>query len=126
MMDACVCVKQTNAGLQARDRERYGNATLNVGFNKLFGYYLEVTNPHRDRVPGDYERRQTLTGAERYVTPELKQYEAKVLGAEERIATREAEPIDALRRRVAEVIGAVPATAAVLAGLDACSALAAR
>src|SRR5205814_1344727 len=82
-----------------------------VGFNKVFGYYLEVTNPHRDRVPGDYERRQTLTGAERYVTPELKQYEAKVLGAEERIATREAELIDALRRRVADVIGRVQATA---------------
>src|SRR5204862_94936 len=73
---------------------------------------------------GDYERRQTLTGAERYVTPELKQYEAKVLGAEERIATREAELIDALRRRVADVIGRVQATAAVLAGLDVWSALA--
>ena len=112
------------AGLQARERERTGIASLKVGFNKVFGYYLEVTNPHRDRVPGDYERRQTLTGAERYVTPELKQYEAKVLGAEERIATREAELIDALRRRVADVIGRVQATAAVLAGLDVWSALA--
>src|SRR5206468_2313923 len=82
--------KQYIAGLQARERERTGIASLKVGFNKVFGYYLEVTNPHRDRVPGDYERRQTLTGAERYVTPELKQYEAKVLGAEERIAAREA------------------------------------
>ena len=116
--------KQYIAGLQARERERTGIASLKVGFNKVFGYYLEVTNPHRDRVPGDYERRQTLTGAERYVTPELKQYEAKVLGAEERIATREAELIDALRRRVADVIGRVQATAAVLAGLDVWSALA--
>jgi len=112
------------AGLQARERERTGIASLKVGFNKVFGYYIEVTNPHRDRVPGDYERRQTLTGAERYVTPELKQYEAKVLGAEERIATREAELIDALRRRVADVIGRVQATAATLAGLDVWSALA--
>ena len=112
------------AGLQARERERTGIASLKVGFNKVFGYYIEVTNPHRDRVPGDYERRQTLTGAERYVTPELKQYEAKVLGAEERIATREAELIDALRHRVAEAIGRVQATAAVLAGLDVWSALA--
>ena len=112
------------AGLQARERERTGIASLKVGFNKVFGYYIEVTNPHRDRVPGDYERRQTLTGAERYVTPELKQYEAKVLGAEERIATREAELMDALRRRVADAIGRVQGTAAVLAGLDVWSALA--
>ena len=62
----------------------------------MFGYYLEVTNAHRDRVPADYERRQTLAGAERYVTPELKEYEAKVLGAEERMATREAELFVAL------------------------------
>src|SRR6266581_4519587 len=112
------------AGLQTRERERTGIGSLKVGFNKVFGYYIEVTNPHRDRVPGDYERRQTLTGAERYVTPELKQYEAKVLGAEERIATREAELMDALRRRVADAIGRVQGTAAVLAGLDVWSALA--
>jgi len=112
------------AGLQARERERTGIASLKVGFNKVFGYYLEVTNPHRDRVPPDYERRQTLTGAERYITPELKQYEEKVLGAEERIATREAELVDGLRRRVAEVIGRVQATAGVLARLDVWSALA--
>jgi DNA mismatch repair protein MutS len=116
--------KQYIAGLQARERERTGIASLKVGFNKVFGYYIEVTNPHRDRVPGDYERRQTLTGAERYVTPELKQYEAKVLGAEERIATREAELMDALRRCVADAIGRVQETAAVLAGLDVWSALA--
>jgi len=112
------------AGLQARERERTGIASLKVGFNKVFGYYIEVTNPHRDRVPPDYERRQTLTGAERYVTPELKQYEAKVLGAEERIASREAELVDALRHRVADAIGRVQATANVLAGLDVWSALA--
>ena len=112
------------AGLQARERERTGIASLKVGFNKVFGYYIEVTNPHRDRVPPDYERRQTLTGAERYVTPELKQYEAKVLGAEERIAIREAELVDALRHRVADAIGRVQATASGLAGLDVWSALA--
>src|SRR5204863_3953595 len=116
--------KQYIAGLQARERERTGIASLKVGFNKVFGYYLEVTNPHRDRVPGDYERRQTLTGAERYVTPELKQYEAKVLGAEERIATREAELVDGLRRRVADVLERVQTTSGVLAGLDVWGALA--
>jgi len=110
--------KQYIAGLQARERERTGISSLKVGFNKVFGYYLEITNPHRDRVPADYERRQTLSGAERFVTPELKAYEAKVLGAEERIATREAELVDTLRGRVAEAIARVQTTAGVLARLD--------
>src|SRR2546430_456056 len=102
--------KQYIAGLQARERERTGIASLKIGFNKVFGYYLEVTNTHRDRVPADYERRQTLTGAERFVTPELKAYEAKVLGAEERIAVREGELVDALRARVRDAIARVQAT----------------
>src|SRR6267143_302826 len=110
--------KQYIAGLQARERERTGISSLKVGFNKVFGYYLEITNPHRDRVPADYERRQTLTGAERFVTPELKAYEAKVLGAEERIALREAELVDTLRVRVTEAIARVQTTAGVLARLD--------
>ena len=80
--------RQSIASMQQRERERTGIASLKVGFNRVFGYYLEVTNAHRDRVPADYERRQTLAGAERYVTPELKEYEAKVLGAEERIGRR--------------------------------------
>src|SRR5581483_4829955 len=116
--------KRYIAELQARERERTGIASLKVGFNKVFGYYLEVTHPHRDRVPADYERRQTLAGAERYVTAELKAYEAKVLGAEERIAAREAELLDALRRRVAAAIGRVHTTAALLAQLDVWAALA--
>ena len=106
------------AGLQARERERTGIASLKVGFNKVFGYYLEITHAHRDRIPADYERRQTLTGAERYVTPELKEHEAKVLGAEERIAAREAAVIDALRRRVGAVITRVQETAGQLAAFD--------
>jgi DNA mismatch repair protein MutS len=116
--------KRYIAGLQARERERTGISSLKVGFNKVFGYYLEVTNPHRDRVPPDYERRQTLAGAERFVTSELKAYEAKVLGAEERIAAREAELVAALRARVAEAIGRVQTTAGMLARLDVWSALA--
>ena len=101
--------KQYIAGLQSRERERTGISSLKVGFNKVFGYYIEVTHTHRDRIPPDYERRQTLTGAERYVTPDLKEYEAKVLGAEERIAAREAEVLDQLRRRVGEAIARVQA-----------------
>jgi len=110
--------KQYIAGLQTRERERTGISSLKVGFNKVFGYYLEITNPHRDRVPADYERRQTLSGAERFVTPELKAYEAKVLGAEERIAVREAELVDALRQRVAQAIARVQTTSGVIARLD--------
>ena len=116
--------KRYIAGLQARERERTGISSLKVGFNKVFGYYLEVTNAHRDRVPADYERRQTLTGAERFVTPELKSYEAKVLGAEERIVVREAELVDALRARVAAAIGRTQGTAGALARLDVWGALA--
>src|SRR6266568_2471550 len=112
------------AGLQARERERTGIGSLKVGFNRVFGYYLEITHAHRDRIPADYERRQTLTGAERYVTPELKEYEEKVLGAEERIAAREAAVIDGLRRRVADVIGRLQGTAVVIAELDVRAALA--
>ena len=116
--------KQYIAALQSRERERTGISSLKVGFNKVFGYYIEVTHTHRDRIPPDYERRQTLTGAERYVTPDLKEYEAQVLGAEERIAAREAEVVDQLRRRVAGVIARVQATAGLLARLDAWAALA--
>ncbi len=116
--------KRYIAGLQARERERTAIASLKVGFNKVFGYYIEVTNPHKSRVPVDYERRQTLSGAERYVTPELKEYEAKVLGAEERIAARETELVDALRRRIADAIARVQTTAGLLARLDVWSALA--
>jgi DNA mismatch repair protein MutS len=83
--------RQYIAALQQRERDRTGITSLKVGFNKVFGYYLEITNAHAAKVPPDYERRQTLAGAERYVTPELKEYESKVLGAEERIAVREAE-----------------------------------
>ena len=116
--------KQYIATLQARERERTGIGSLKVGFNKVFGYYIEITHAHRERIPTDYERRQTLTGAERYVTPDLKEYEAKVLGAEERIAKREAELLDALRQHVAQAIGRVQSSAGLLAQLDAWAALA--
>ncbi|MGE5762273.1 MAG: DNA mismatch repair protein MutS, partial [Gemmatimonadota bacterium] len=110
--------KQYIAALQTRERERTGIGSLKVGYNRVFGYYIEVTRSNLAQVPAEYERRQTLTGAERFVTPELKEYEAKVLGAEERIAVREAELLDALRRRVGEGVARVQRTAAVLARLD--------
>ncbi len=104
--------------LEARERERTGIRNLKVGFNKVFGYYIEVTRAHRDRVPGDYERRQTLVGAERYVTPEMKEREALILHAEERQREREYELFCALRDRVAASGPTLLDTAAAVAALD--------
>ena len=116
--------RQYIAALQQRERERTGITSLKVGFNKVFGYYLEVTHTQSGRVPADYERRQTLATAERYVTPELKEYEARVLGAEERMAAREAELFGALRGLVAHAVTRIQNTARVLARLDVWAALA--
>ena len=116
--------RQYIASLQQRERERTGISSLKVGFNKVFGYYLEITNAHTARVPSDYERRQTLATAERYVTPELKDYESRVLGAEERMAVREAELFGTLRAAVGKAIGRIQRTARVLARLDVWTALA--
>jgi DNA mismatch repair protein MutS len=110
--------RQYIAGLQQRERERSGIHSLKVGFNKVFGYYLEVTHTHSDRVPSDYERRQTLAAAERYVTPELKEYEARVLGAEEQIDVRQAQLFGAVRAMIGQAIGRIQQTARVLARLD--------
>jgi len=116
--------KQTIAAIQQRERERTGIGSLKIGYNKVFGYFLEITKAHSARVPDDYERRQTLAGAERYVTPELKEYEAKVLGAEERLGAREAELFAALRGRVGAEIERVQATARGLARVDVLAGLA--
>jgi DNA mismatch repair protein MutS len=116
--------RQYIAALQQRERDRTGISSLKVGFNKVFGYYLEITNAHAAKVPAEYERRQTLAGAERYVTPELKEYESKVLGAEDRIAVREAELFGALRGAVGGAIARIQRTARVLARLDVWTALA--
>ena len=118
--------RQYIASLQQRERERTGISSLKVGFNKVFGYYLEITNAHAAKVPPDYERRQTLASAERYVTPELKDYEARVLGAEERMAVREAELFGALRSAVGQAIARIQRTARVVARLDVWAALAER
>jgi DNA mismatch repair protein MutS len=110
--------KQALAGIQQRERERTGIPSLKVGYNKVFGYYLEVTHSNVAAVPADYERRQTLSNAERYVTPELKEYEAKVLGAEAQIIEREGALFGALRQRVGAAIARVQQTSRVLARLD--------
>ncbi len=89
------------ANLQSKERQRTGIPSLKVGFNNVFGYYIEVTNTHKNKVPDDYERKQTLTNAERYVTPELQHYEERVLGAEETSQALETELFKKVRERVA-------------------------
>ncbi|MBT8405330.1 MAG: DNA mismatch repair protein MutS [Gemmatimonadetes bacterium] len=112
------------ATLQAREREATGIGSLKVGFNKVFGYYLEVTRANLDRVPEHFVRKQTLANAERYFTPELKEWEQKVFGAEDRIASLEAELFGELRTRVAGHVGRLQTTAEGVAALDVLSALA--
>ena len=106
------------ASLQTRERERTGVSSLKVGFNKVFGYYLEVTKANVARVPDDYVRKQTLTNAERYFTPELKEWEEKVFGAEDRIGRLEAELFVEVRARVGAEISRLQETGARLAQLD--------
>jgi DNA mismatch repair protein MutS len=112
------------ARIQADERTRTGIASLKVGFNKVFGYFIEVSNSNKHLVPSDYQRRQTLTGAERYVTPALKEFEEKVLSAAERIETRERELLDGLRDRIAREIGRLQRAAQAIAELDVLSTLA--
>lgn len=112
------------AGLEARERERTGIPTLRVRFNRVFGYAIEVSKTHLKLVPEDYIRRQTLVGAERFVTPELREQEAKVLGAEERTNRLEFELFDELRRNVAREADRLLCTARGLALLDGLAGLA--
>jgi DNA mismatch repair protein MutS len=110
--------KQWIAALQERERARTGIPSLKVGYNKVFGYYLEVTHTHQALVPADYIRKQTLVNAERYVTPDLKDQESKVLGAEERIRQLETELFRALRDSVVALAPAIRRTASALAEID--------
>ena len=110
--------KDAIARIQQEERERTGIASLKVGYNRVFGYYLEVSNANRHLVPDDYQRRQTLTGAERYVTPALKEYEEKVVSASERIERREREIFEELRVRAGNEIRRLQAIAARVAELD--------
>jgi DNA mismatch repair protein MutS len=106
------------AALQARERDRTGIDSLKVGHNKVFGYYIEVTKANLDRVPDDYHRKQTLTNAERYFTPELKEWEEKVVAAEERIEELELKLFRRLRDRLAGSVDRLQETAARVAELD--------
>jgi DNA mismatch repair protein MutS len=106
------------ARLEVQERQRTGISSLKVRYNQVFGYYIEVTNPNLDLVPEDYVRKQTLTNAERYITPQLKEYEDKVLGAEERIKALEHELFRQLRERVAGQNRRIQGTASAVGSLD--------
>jgi DNA mismatch repair protein MutS len=112
------------ARLQATERERTGIGSLKVGFNRVFGYYLEVGRAYSERVPADYHRKQTLANAERYYTPELKTWEEKVLGAEERITALETRLFGELRQAVAREVPRIQRLAAHVAAVDVLAALA--
>ena len=104
--------------LQQQESERTGITSLKVGFNNVYGYYLEVTNAHKNKVPPEWTRRQTLTNAERYVTPELKKYEEKILGAEDRIMQLECQIYEQLLAALTEYVQPIQYTAQLIAKLD--------
>jgi len=106
------------AGLEAEERKRTGIKTLKVGYNKVFGYYLEVTRVNSSAVPPGYIRKQTLVNAERFITPELKEYETLVLNAEDRIKELEARLFREICTRLGESAGRLMATARAIARLD--------
>lgn len=116
--------KQYLLELQERETERTGIQSLKVGFNNNFGYYLEVRNVHRDKVPAEWIRRQTLVGAERYITEELKEYENKILGAEDKIYQIEAQIYSEVVNRIRHNIAAIQANCHVIAQIDVLSSFA--
>jgi DNA mismatch repair protein MutS len=104
--------------IQKREMERTGISTLKVGYNNVFGYYLEVTNSHKQKVPQEWIRKQTLTNAERYITEELKEYEQKILGAEEKISSIEQRLYAELVNAVAEFVEPIQVNASLVARID--------
>ena len=112
------------AKIQTEERARTGISSLKVGYNKVFGYFIEVTNSNLHLVPADYQRRQTLAGAERYVTPSLKEYEERVLTAAERVEERERELFEALRSMIGSQVGRLQSVAQIIAELDVLASLA--
>jgi len=109
--------------LQRRESERTGISSLKVAFNNVFGYYVEVRSTHKDKVPEDWTRKQTLVNAERYIFPELKEYEEKILGAEERIASLESRLYAELLVRLSRFIRALQQNARLIAEVDCLTAL---
>ncbi|WP_345256275.1 DNA mismatch repair protein MutS [Flaviaesturariibacter amylovorans] len=110
--------KEYLAQLQQAESEKTGIPSLKIGFNNVFGYYLEVTNTHKDKVPPEWIRKQTLANCERYITPELKDYEEKIMGAEEKMLAIELQLFDALLHELHDYLGHIQTDASILASLD--------
>ncbi len=106
------------ASVEARERERTGIPKLKIGYNRVFGYYIEITNSYRDQVPEEYIRKQTLTNCERYITPELKELENRILGASDRAVQLESRLFEQVRKEIAAEMGRVQMTARAVAALD--------
>ncbi|MBV8728847.1 MAG: DNA mismatch repair protein MutS, partial [Acidobacteriia bacterium] len=124
LRDLSLNSRQYIAQIEARERQRTGIQSLKVRFNNVFGYYIEITRPNLPLVPADYERKQTLANAERFTTPELKDYETKVLDAEDKILTLEKELFAQVRKSVAAEAQRIRAAASAVAELDVTAALA--
>jgi DNA mismatch repair protein MutS len=116
--------KQVIAGMEERERTRTGIASLKIRYNRVFGYYIEISKSNLHAVPADYHRKQTIAGGERFITPALKEYEEKILGADERIVEREIAIFEALRQAVGAEAPRIQATARAVAALDVLAALA--
>jgi DNA mismatch repair protein MutS len=110
--------KEALVEIQEREIEKTGIASLKIGFNNVFGYYIEVRNTHKDKVPEDWHRKQTLTQAERYITEELKEYESKILGADEKILQLETQIFNDLVLELSDYIVPIQLNAALIAQLD--------
>src|SRR4029450_12540664 len=111
------------AAMEEAERVRTGISSLKIRYNRVFGYYIEISKSNLHAVPDDYHRKQTIAGGERFITPALKEYEEKVLGPDERILERELEIFEALRRAVAIDAPRIQASARAVATLDVLAAL---
>ena len=110
--------KKWLADLEATEKEKTGIKNLRIKYNKVFGYYLEVTNSFKDMVPDYYVRKQTLTNAERYITPELKELEDTILGAEDRLVNLEYDLFREIRDQIAANVARIQKTAKAIAKID--------
>ena len=116
--------KDILAGIEAEQRQLTGIPKLKIGYNRVFGYYIEVTNSYKDMVPETYIRKQTLTNCERYITQELKEVEGRILGAKDRAVALEFSLFDAIRKTVADNLSRIQKTARAIAALDVITSLA--
>ena len=118
LRDIAYSGKDYLAKIQQRESERCGIPSLKIGFNNVFGYYIEVRNTHKDKVPEDWIRKQTLVSAERYITEELKEYESKILGAEEKMVELETRIFNDLVLALGDYVSAIQLNSTILAQID--------